>query len=60
MTLEDVMGVVITEPELSQATTVADLVSLVARRAAPRSDHESPGEQGPHPQSDRTHAVPEG
>lgn len=59
MTLEDRMGVVITETELAQAPTVADLVSLVARRAASRSDHESPGEQSPHPPSDRTHAVPE-
>ncbi|WP_405945082.1 wax ester/triacylglycerol synthase domain-containing protein [Streptomyces sp. NBC_00932] len=59
MTLEDRMGVVITETELAQAPTVADLVSLVARRAASRSDHESPREQSPHPPSDRTHAVPE-
>lgn len=59
MTLEDRMGIVITEHELAEAPTVADLVSLVARRAASPSDHENPAEQGPHHQSDRTHAVPE-
>ncbi|MGW0547843.1 wax ester/triacylglycerol synthase domain-containing protein [Streptomyces altiplanensis] len=47
MTLEDRMGVTITEHELAQAPTVADLVSLVARRAPSRSDHENPGEQSP-------------
>jgi acyl carrier protein len=51
MTLEDRMGVVIAEHELAKAPTVADLVNLVAQRAASLSDHESPGEQDPHPQS---------
>ncbi|MEU9289436.1 wax ester/triacylglycerol synthase domain-containing protein [Streptomyces sp. NPDC048275] len=59
MTLEDRMGVVITEHQLAKAPTVADLVNLVAQRAASRSDHENPGEQGPHPKADRPHAVPE-
>ncbi|MET7320159.1 wax ester/triacylglycerol synthase domain-containing protein [Streptomyces sp. NPDC005549] len=59
MTLEDRMGIVITEHELAKAATVADLVDLVARRAASPSDHEGPGEQDPHPQADRSHAVPE-
>jgi hypothetical protein len=59
MSLEDRMGVVITEHELAKAPTVADLVNLVAQQAASLSDHESPAEQGPHPQADRPHAVPE-
>ncbi|MET7642440.1 wax ester/triacylglycerol synthase domain-containing protein [Streptomyces sp. NPDC005426] len=59
MTLEDLMGIVITEPELAQAVTVADLAGLVARRAAPRSGKRKPGGQDPHPQSDRTRAVPQ-
>lgn len=59
MTLEDRMGVVIAEHELAKAPTVADLVNLVAQRAASPSDHESPGEQDPHPKTDRPHAAPE-
>ncbi|MFD3504190.1 acyl carrier protein [Streptomyces sp. NPDC058676] len=59
MTLEDRLGVVITEHELAKPTTMADLVKLVAQRAASSSDHESPEEQGPHPQADRPHKVPE-
>jgi acyl carrier protein len=59
MTLEDRMGVVIAEHELAKAPTVADLVHLVVQRAASPADHESPGEQDPHPQTDRPHAVPE-
>ncbi|WP_187285447.1 wax ester/triacylglycerol synthase domain-containing protein [Streptomyces sp. OR43] len=59
MTLEDLMGIVITEPELAQATTVADLAGLVARRAAPRSSHGRPDGRGPQPSSDRTRAVPQ-
>ncbi len=60
MTLEDRLGVVITEHELAKPTTMADLVSLVAQRAASSPDHESPEEQqGPHPQTDRAHAAPE-
>lgn len=44
MALEDRLGVVISEDELVQAPTVADLVSLVARRAAaPSADEEVAG-----------------
>ncbi|MFE7899430.1 wax ester/triacylglycerol synthase domain-containing protein [Streptomyces sp. NPDC057424] len=59
MSLEDRMGIMITEHALAQAPTVADLVNLVAQRAASTSDYESPGEQGPRPQEGRSHAVPE-
>lgn len=59
MILEERLGVVITEDELAKPPTMDDLVSLVAQRAASSSDRESPQEQGPHPQTDRPHAVPE-
>ncbi|HEY9330927.1 MAG TPA: wax ester/triacylglycerol synthase domain-containing protein [Streptomyces sp.] len=59
MALEDLLGIVITEPELARAATVADLTGLVARRAAPPSSNRMPGGQGPQPPSDRTRAVPQ-
>ncbi|MGW0312594.1 wax ester/triacylglycerol synthase domain-containing protein [Streptomyces flavidovirens] len=58
MTLEDRLGILITERELTKAPTVTDLVDLVARRAASPSDHESPGKRAPNPLADRPHAVP--
>ncbi|MDT0611074.1 wax ester/triacylglycerol synthase domain-containing protein [Streptomyces lancefieldiae] len=59
MTLEDRMGIVIPEHELAEAPTVADLVSLVAGRAAAPSDPEDPAERGPHSRTDRVPGVPE-
>ncbi|WP_381790135.1 wax ester/triacylglycerol synthase domain-containing protein [Streptomyces niveus] len=59
MILEERLGVVITEHELAKPTTMEDLVSLVAQRAASSPSHEIPQEQGLHPQTGRPHAVPE-
>lgn len=42
MTLEDRLGVVITEHELAKAPTIADLVNLVAQRAADQTEPGSP------------------
>lgn len=42
MILEERLGVVIPEHELTKPATMADLVSLVAQRAASSPDHETP------------------
>ncbi|WP_193776052.1 wax ester/triacylglycerol synthase domain-containing protein [Streptomyces sp. E2N166] len=60
MILEERLGVVITEHELTKPTTMEDLVNLVAQRAASSPRRENAQEQGPHPQqTGRPHAVPE-
>ncbi|WP_395575803.1 wax ester/triacylglycerol synthase domain-containing protein [Streptomyces sp. BK79] len=59
MILEEHLGVVITEHELAKPATMADLVSLVAQRAAPSPDIERSDEQGPHPRTARPRATHE-
>ncbi|MER6909153.1 wax ester/triacylglycerol synthase domain-containing protein [Streptomyces flaveolus] len=59
MILEERLGVVIAEDELAKATTMEDLVGLVAQRAASSPNRESPQEQVLRPRTDRPHAMPE-